>query len=82
MQRALSISAYGLFALAAIAFVSLLIVFPQVGTENGTHVLYAMRRPVPVSRDEYLLVMALLAGSVLGAIGGIAALTLRSIVHR
>jgi len=82
MQRALSIIAYALFAIAAIAFVVLLIVFPLVGTENGTHTLYALRRPVAVTHSEYLLVMGLLAGSVLGAIGGIAALTLRSIVHR
>lgn len=82
MQRALSIIACALFAIAAIAFVVLLIVFPQVGTENGTHILYALRRPVPVSRDEYLLVMGLLAASVLGAIGGIVATTLRACVRR
>ena len=82
MQRALSIIAYVLFAIAAIAFVALLIVFPQVGTENGTYILYAMRRPVAVTHREYLLVMALLAGSVLGAIGGVVAMTLRSVFHR
>ncbi len=33
MQRALSIIAYGLLILAAIAFAALLVVFPLVGTE-------------------------------------------------
>ena len=82
MQRALSIIAYAMFSIAMIAFAALLIVFPQVGTEDGTHILYALRRPVAVTHREYLLVMALLAGSMLGAIGGIAALMLRSCVRR
>lgn len=82
MQRALSIIAYVLFAIAMIAFAALLIVFPQVGTEDGTHILYALRRPVAVTHREYLLVMALLAGSALGASGGVAAMTLRSVFHR
>jgi hypothetical protein len=78
MQRALSIIAYALFAIAATGFTALLIVFPQVGTENGTHTLYALRRPVAVTHEQYLLVMGLLAGTVLGAIGGVAAMTLRA----
>ena len=82
MQRALSIIAYAMFSIAMIAFAALLIVFPQVGTEDGTHILYALRRPVTVTHREYLLVMALLAASVLGAIGGVAAMTLRACVRR
>lgn len=82
MRRALSIIAYALFAIAMIAFAALLIVFPQVGTEGGTHTLYALRRPVAVTHREYLLVIALLAGSVLGAIGGVAVLMLRACVRR
>mgnify|MGYP005857383607 CR=1 FL=1 len=82
MRRALSFIAYALFAIAAIGFVALLIVFPQVGTENGTHTLYALRRPVAVTHREYLLVMALLAGLALGAIGSVAVLMLRACVRR
>lgn len=82
MQRALPIIAYALFAIAAIAFAALLVVFPRVGTEGGTYTLYAMRRPVAVTHSEYSLVMGLLAGSALGVVGGIAALTLRSLITR
>lgn len=82
MHRTLTLTAYALFAIAAIAFAALLIVFPQVGTEGGTHTLYAMRRPVPVSRGEYLMVIGLLAGSALGAIGGVTALMLRSLARK
>ena len=82
MQRALLIVGYALLAIAAIAFTGLLIVLPLVGTEGGAYTLYAMRRPVTVTHREYLLVMALLAASVLGAIGGVAAMTLRACVRR
>jgi len=82
MQRTLSLIAYTLFALAALAFIALLVIFPQVGSEGGTHTLYAMRRPVPVTRGEYLLVLGLLAGAILGVIGGVIALALRSRIGR
>ena len=78
MQRALLIVGYALLAIAAIAFTGLLIVLPLVGTEGGAYTLYAMRRPVPVTRGEYLLVQGLLAGAIGGAIGGVITLALRS----
>ena len=52
MQRTLTVIAYALLSMAALALLTLLIVFPLLGTEGGDYTLYAMRRPVAVTRGE------------------------------
>lgn len=60
----------GLLVIGGLSFIWMLIVFPMVGTESGSYRLYALRRPVAVTRDEYALVMGLLGTGVLGSILG------------
>lgn len=72
-KRLLTILTYGQLGIAGIALITLLVVFPMVGTEDGTYMLYAMRRTIPVTYREYVLVMGLFASVLAGLLG--AALT-------
>lgn len=82
MQRTLTVIAYALLSIAALALLTLLIVFPLLGTEGGGYTLYAMRRPVAVTRGEYRFVMGLFAAWVLGSVGGVALLVARSSLRK
>lgn len=70
MRRALKILTAVCFALAGLAVIVLLVIFPTLGTEGGERTLYALRRPVPVSAAEFWWAVGLFAVAVFGSASG------------